>query len=180
MLKTEHLLVKSLNRALLAVFGISLFAAILFGSMTFSQNAFAGVGENNGKEEITICHVDQDTGEEKTIAVGEPAVEKHLANHVGDHVGDCVEVTCQQCYETMLAEAEECQEDFSCIQQAFQEYAGCSLTCTGNLVTIFTRECVNDSAQYLDTCVEQAQSLEDIFSCFDGVYYEHLVACNAG
>ena len=159
-------------------FGISSFAAILFGSMAFSQNAFAGIWENNGKEEITICHVDQNTGEEKTITIGKPSVEKHLANHNGDHVGQCIEITCQECYETMLVEAEECQENFSCIQQAFQEYAGCSLTCNGALVTIFAQECVNSSAPFLDSCIEQAQVIEDIFSCFDGVYYEHLVACN--
>jgi hypothetical protein len=177
MLKTECPVEKSLNRAILVAFGISSFAAILFGGMSFSQNAFAGVSENNGQEKITICHIDQDTGEEKTITVAELSVEKHLANHYGDHIGECSEITCEQCYQMMLTEVEECQDDFSCIQQSFQDYAECSLTCSGEL-SVFTQECVNDSATYLESCVEQAQSMEDIFSCFDGVYYEHLVACN--
>ena len=169
-----------MNRAVALAFGISSFAAILFGSMTFSHDAFAGVGENNGQEEIALCHVDQNTGDEKTIRVGEPAAAKHLKNHPGDHIGECTEISCQQCYEQMIIEANACAGDFPCSHQAFQEYADCSLTCTGDLVTIFTQECVNSSAPFLDSCVEQAQSLEDIFSCFDGVYYEHLVACNTG
>lgn len=169
-----------MNRAVAVAFGISSFAAILFGGMTISQNAFAGIGENNGQEEITLCHVDQNTGDKKTITLGEPAAAKHLKNHIGDHIGECTEITCQQCYETMITEADACEGDFTCTQQAFQEYASCSLTCTGDLVNNFTQECVNDSAPFLETCIEQAQSLDDIFSCFDGVYYEHLVACNTG
>lgn len=162
---------------ILVAFGISSFAAILFGSMTFSQNAFAGDGENNGQEKITICHIDQNTGEEKTIVVAMSSVEKHFANHEGDHMGECAEITCQQCYEVMLTEVDVCQDDFSCIQQSFLDYADCSLSCSGEL-SVFTQECVNDSAPYLGSCVEQAQDENDIFSCFDGVYYEHLVACD--
>jgi len=169
-----------LNRVVAIAIGISSLVAILFGSIGFSQSAFAGFTENNGQEEITICHVDQKTGDEKTIRVGGSASLKHLKNHFGDHVGQCIEITCQQCYETMLTDVEKCGGYFTCNQQAFQEYAGCSLTCTGNLVNNFTQECVNSSAPFLNLCIEQAQALEDIFSCFDGVYYEHLVACNMG
>jgi len=69
---------------------IAVMAAVLFGSLTLSQSAFAGVsGGNNGQEKVTICHVDQKTGEGKTITVGAPAVGKHLANHDGDHIGEC-------------------------------------------------------------------------------------------
>jgi len=79
-----------LNRVILFALGISIIAAALFGSLAFSQNAFAGIDTSNkGQEKITICHVDQETGEEKTITIGAPSVPKHLANHEGDHEGEC-------------------------------------------------------------------------------------------
>ena len=164
----------SLNRAIMISFGISAFAAVLFGSLTFSESAFAA--KEGGQEKATICHVDQNTGEEKTITVGEPSVKKHLANHQGDHVGEC-SVTCQECYDSLVAERVTCQEDFACVQQAYQDYAGCSLACTGTLVDAFPKECVNSSAPSLDACVGQASSLQEVLTCFDEGYFEKLVAC---
>jgi len=164
---------------MLVAFGISSFAAILFGGLAFSQNAFAGNGENNGQE-VTICHVDQNTGEEKSISVGSPAVDKHLANHDGDHLGECTEITCQQCYDSLVVEFDVCQEDdYPCIQQAFEDFASCSLTCTGPLEDNFPQECVNSAATHLDTCLERSQSTDDVISCFDQGFYELLVACPA-
>ena len=71
-------------KTITVLFGISLMAAILFGGLTLSQSAFAG---EKGQNKITICHVNKSTGESKTISVGQPAVEHHLANHTGDKLG---------------------------------------------------------------------------------------------
>ncbi len=72
-----------MNRGIIAVFGVAVFFAILFGSLAFDSALAAP------QPKITICHADQETGDLKTITVGEPAVGKHLANHEGDHVGAC-------------------------------------------------------------------------------------------
>jgi len=161
----------------MVAFGISAFAAVLFGSMAFSESAFAAKG---GQEKVTICHVDQETGEGKTITVGAPAVEKHLANHQGDHVGECSAVTCQECYDSLQTERAACQEDFACAQQAYQDYAGCSLTCTGPLQDTFPQECVNNAATILDGCLGTAQDLQQVIACFDQPYLENLLACPVG
>jgi len=60
------------------------------GGIAFSQSALAK-GDNNGQPKVTICHVDQETGEEKTISISNKALSKHLANHIGDHSGECVD-----------------------------------------------------------------------------------------
>lgn len=80
-----------MTKTITVLFGVSVLAAALFGSLAFSQSAFAGVSGEGGQEKVTICHVDQETGEEKTITVGSSAVGKHLVNHEGDHLGPCVE-----------------------------------------------------------------------------------------
>jgi len=75
---------------LIIIFGIAITAAILLGAIAFSQSALAK-GDNNGQPKVTICHVDQETGEEKTISISNKALSKHLANHIGDHSGECVD-----------------------------------------------------------------------------------------
>ena len=57
----------------------------MMGSLVLVQ----AMAEGKGQNKVTLCHVNQGTGEEKTITVGAPAVGKHLANHEGDHVGEC-------------------------------------------------------------------------------------------
>jgi len=72
-------------------FIIPVIASILiFGVIGFglSSDAFA---KGQGQPKVTICHVDQETGEEKTISISNKAVSKHLANHIGDHLGECVD-----------------------------------------------------------------------------------------
>ena len=70
-----------------AIFGIAVMAAILLGGLTFSQSALANGG--GGQQKVTLCHVDQETGEEITITVGAPAVPAHIAH--GDLLGACVD-----------------------------------------------------------------------------------------
>lgn len=82
-----------MTKTITAIFGIAVMTAVLFGGMTFSQSAYAGVDPgNNGQNKVPICHVDQDTGEKKTITIGESAVSAHVGSHEGDHLGECVEV----------------------------------------------------------------------------------------
>jgi len=72
-----------LNRAFIAVFGIAVFAAILFGSLAFDSVLAAK------EPKVLICHVDPDgdgAGLE-TLEVNGHSLAKHLAH--GDHVGAC-------------------------------------------------------------------------------------------
>ena len=78
-----------MTQKLTAIFGIAVLAAILLGGLTFSQTAFAGDRGGGGQQKVTLCHVDQETGEEITITVGAPAVPAHLRH--GDTLGPCVE-----------------------------------------------------------------------------------------
>ena len=78
-----------MTQKITAIFGIAVLAAVLLGGLTFSQSVFAGGPGGGGQEKVTLCHVDQVTGEEKTITIGAPAVSHHLQNHIGDHVGEC-------------------------------------------------------------------------------------------
>ena len=74
-----------MTQKITAIFGIAVMAAILLGGLTFSQSALANGG--GGQQKVTLCHVDQETGEEITITVGAPAVPAHLAH--GDTLGPC-------------------------------------------------------------------------------------------
>ncbi len=76
-----------MTQKITAIFGIAVMAAILLGGLTFSQSALAGQSGGPGQQKVTLCHVDQETGEEITITVGAPAVPAHLAH--GDTLGPC-------------------------------------------------------------------------------------------
>ena len=78
-----------------AIFGIAVMAAILLGGLAFSQSAFAGQGGGPGQVKVTLCHIDQETGEEITITVGAPAVPAHLAH--GDTLSECVDEPEPEC-----------------------------------------------------------------------------------
>jgi len=122
-----------MTQKITAIFGIAVLVAILLGGLTLSQSAFAGASsEGNGQEKVTICHVDQETGEEETITVGKPAVRAHLANHEGDHLGPCVEepMTCEeQCEEEFLSCIEGCQGDTFCEGLCEFFHVECVLSC---------------------------------------------------
>jgi len=88
-----------MTQKITAIFGIAVLAAVLLGGLAFSQSALAG-GPGGPPGKVTLCHVDQETGEEITISVGAPAVPAHLAH--GDTLGPCEPSTCEQ----------QCDEDF--------------------------------------------------------------------
>ena len=100
-----------------AIFGIAVMAAILLGGLAFSQSAFAGVstggGPGGGQVKVTLCHVDQETGEEITITVGAPAVPAHLAH--GDTLGPCDEEPPPFCEDSPCNDDNECTIDV-CIE----------------------------------------------------------------
>jgi len=58
---------------------------LIFGSLGFGLSSDDAFAKGQGQPKVTICHVDQETGEEKTISISNKAVSKHLANHIGDH-----------------------------------------------------------------------------------------------
>ena len=133
-----------MNRVILFALGISIIAAALFGSLAFSQNAFAGIDTSNkGQEKITICHVDQETGEEKTITIGAPSVPKHLANHEGDHEGECNDEPEPVCGDgTVNQSSEQCDDGNTTPGD------GCSEICE---IEVSTPTCVsNDQCQFPD------------------------------
>jgi len=144
-------------------------AAVLFGGLTFSQSVFAG---NNGQEKVTLCHVDQDTGEEITITVGAPAVPAHLAH--GDTLGECSEEppTCVECIDEL--NAGECV-DFGCVQSEWLEFADCTLMCTGESEGI-PDFCFNEGADDLRICIDAAGDAPAIDAC-TGAYITELLLC---
>ncbi len=106
-------------------------AAILLGGLTFSQAAFAGQSGGGPPGKVTICHVDQETGEEITITVGAPAVPAHLAH--GDTLGPCVDEpsTCEElCVEEFDACFEGCQGDSFCEGICEFFHSECVISCT--------------------------------------------------
>ena len=140
-------------------FGIAVMAAVLFGGLTFSQSAFAG-----NDEKVTICHQDQETGEQKTISVKESSVPAHLANHEGDHEGECVASTCEECFiENQLA-ISNCEEDNDCALAAFNAFGECSLSCQGDFESL-TQQCINEAAPAFADCSDATN--DGLNACID-------------
>ena len=83
---------------------------MIFGVIGFglSSDAFAKGG---GQPKVTICHVDQETGEEKTISISNKAVSKHIANHLGDHLGECADEPEPFCEPNICDDNNECTID---------------------------------------------------------------------
>ena len=126
--------------------GIAVMAAVLFGGLTFSQSAFAG-----NDEKVTICHVDQKTGEQTTISVKEGPAAKHLNNHLGDYEGECV-ATCEECFIEVNLALNNCVEgDYDCALAAFNAFGECTLTCQGDFESA-PQQCINDAAPALADC----------------------------
>ena len=78
-----------MTKTITAMFGIAVFAAILFGSAVLAPQAFAGTTgppAPNEAGKVVICHNGDDGPE--TIEVSGNSVQKHIDNH-GDTVGAC-------------------------------------------------------------------------------------------
>ncbi len=80
-------------KTITAIFGIAVFAAVLFGSAVLAPQAFAGASAPpappapNEAGKVVICHNGDDGPE--TIEVSGNSVQKHIDNH-GDTVGPCI------------------------------------------------------------------------------------------
>ncbi len=147
-----------MNLAFVTVFGISVFAAILFGSLSLD----AALADPQPK--VTICHVDQETGDEKTITVGAPAVSKHLANHQGDHLGPCVEEP------PSCVVNDECLTEEYCAKPTGADPSSegvCQLKPTG-CTREFVPVCGVDGNTYSNDCVAASE----------GVNIDHFGSCN--
>ena len=105
------------------MFGIAVFAAVLFGSATFAPQVFAG-GEPPAPNEagkVTICHNGDDGPE--TIEVSGNAVSKHIEKH-GDSVGPCDVPSgplCADLVDNMFADLGGCESGGSSVQSCAQE-----------------------------------------------------------
>ena len=129
-------------------FGIAVMAAVLMAGLSLSQNAFAGVNENNGPEKIAICHVDQETGEEKTMHLVARAATNHLENHDGDYLGECT--SCEQCANTLYEQLDECGNDTECGFNAINAAGECFKTCEDPDADLTT--CINKHSDVLINC----------------------------
>ncbi len=125
-----------MTQKITAIFGIAVLAAVLLGGLTFSQSAFAGNSGGPGQLKVTLCHVDQETGEEITITVGAPAVPAHLAH--GDTLGPCVngsqtcEELCDEEFNTCLAGCDSATDGLGeCGQICNSLHNVCLLSCNG-------------------------------------------------
>ncbi len=167
-----------MTQKITAIFGIAVLAAILLGGLTFSQSAFAGQSGGPGQQKVTLCHVDQETGEEITITVGAPAVPAHL-NH-GDTLGACDDEpeplgTCQECVDEL--NTDECV-DFGCEKSEWLAFADCTLTCTGQAGEGIPEQCFNEEANDLRICIDAAGDSSDILACTE-FYFNELDICEA-
>jgi len=72
-------------------FTVPVLASILIlGAFTVGYSFDDALAKGNGQPKVTICHVDQETGEKETITVSNKAVDKHKEKH-GDELGECVD-----------------------------------------------------------------------------------------
>jgi len=142
---------------LIIIFGIAITAAILLGGLAFSQSALAG---GQGQPKVTICHVDQDTGEKKTITISNKAVEKHKTNH-GDEEGECVDEPEPVCGDGNQDPGETCDD------------AGESSTCDADCTAVVCGDGVTNTSagETCDASGESASCDADCTAvvCGDGV-----------
>ena len=83
---------------------------LILGAFTVGYSFDDAFAKGNGQPKVTICHVDQDTGEEKTITISNKAVDKHIANHIGDHLGECVDEPEPVCGNGIIEPPETCDD----------------------------------------------------------------------
>jgi len=153
-----------MSKTITTMFGITVFAAILFSSAVLAPQAFAGEKPNEAGK-VTICH-NGDKGSE-TIKVSGNAVQKHIDKH-GDTIGECMieSSTCEQCLITNNEALEVC-EDAQCSIEALQNLSECSLTCTGDTSdpAVIPQACWNETAPSLDVCIESVATNDGVLSC---------------
>ena len=122
-----------MTKTITAMFGIAVFAAILFGSAVLAPQAFAGAPvppPPNEAGKVTICHNGDYAPE--TIEVSGNAVQKHLDKH-GDAIGVCPAPDCPDCLLYAADEYEDCIDDggseAECLAQVEPSFSECALMC---------------------------------------------------
>jgi len=149
---------KILNRAFIAVFGIAVFAAILFGSLAFDSVLAAK------EPKVTICHVDPDgdgAGPE-TLEVNAHSLAKHLAH--GDGLGACF-----TCGNGLEEAGEECDDGE---QNSDTEPDACRTTCelaTCGDAVLDTAEQCDDGGANSDSIPDACRTNCQPASCGDNV-----------
>ena len=116
---------------------------LILGAFTVGYSFDDAFAKGNGQPKVTICHVDQDTGEEKTITISNKAVDKHIANHIGDHLGECVDEPEPVCGNGIIEPPETCDDG------TFNGRATvCNTTCDGPTPPV----CGNGITEPPETC----------------------------
>jgi len=150
-------------------FIIPVIASILiFGVIGFglSSDAFA---KGQGQPKVTICHVDQETGEEKTISISNKAVSKHLANHIGDHSGECVDVPEPVCGDGNQEAPEECDDGNTVTESCNYSETNC---------TVCASDCSNQDGA-TSFCGDSNIDMANGETCDDGANNGTPESCNA-
>jgi len=164
---------------------ILIFGAIGLG---LSSDAFA---KGQGQPKVTICHVDQETGEEKTISISNKALSKHVANHIGDHSGECVDEPEPVCGDGNQEAPEECDDGNTVTETCNYSETSCTVCaadCTNqDGATSFCGDSNIDSANG-ETCDDGNNANGDGCSsiceiepfCGDGVVNQPSEQCDDG
>ena len=119
-----------MTKTITAMFGIAVFAAILFGSAVLAPQAFAGAPAPNEAGKVVICHNGDYAPE--TIEVSGNAVQKHLDKH-GDAIGVCPAPDCADCGNYAAAEFDDCTNAGGSVDECFAQvepsFTECALMC---------------------------------------------------
>ena len=195
-----------MNRGILATFGVAVFFAILFGSLTINS-AMA-----TPPAKVDVCHTDPDNDGAglETIQVSERSLQKHLDH--GDHTGACfvcgdtftdpptetcddganngnpgscnatcdgmvpVGSTCEACFVTLDADLLACGDTAACRINGHQTFATCSETCEGFADGI-SDVCYNQEADGFSSCLATAITQEEFIGCLNP-WGNALTTCN--
>ena len=132
-------------------FTVPVLASILIlGAFTVGYSIDDAFAKGNGQPKVTICHVDQETGEEKTITISNKAVSKHLANHLGDHLGECVIAPAPFCGDGIIDGSEECDDGNQVDTDACTN--ACELPVCGDTITSPPEQCDDGNTTSGDGC----------------------------
>jgi len=140
-------------------FTVPVLASILIlGAFTVGYSIDDAFAKGQGQPKVTICHVDQETGEEKTISISTKAVSKHIANHIGDHSGECVDVPEPVCGNNVTEAPEECDDGNTVTESCNYSETSC---------TVCASDC-SEQAGATSFCGDSNTDLANGETCDDG------------
>jgi len=151
-------------------FSVPVLASILIlGAFTVGYSIDDAFAKGDGKPKVTICHVDQETGEEKTISISNKALSKHLANHIGDHSGECVDVPEPVCGDGTVDAGEQCDDGNTVTESCNYSETSC---------TVCAADCTNQAGA-TSFCGDSNIDSANGETCDDGASNGTPGSCNA-